>query len=406
MKKSHIVIIGGGFGGTYTARYLKPLIKSGRVEVTIINRTNHFLFTPLLHEVATGALSPTSVIEPIQEIFRHSNVHFIQDEVRGINAEMQQVTTSTRSIPYDYLVVSSGAETNYYNIPGAKEHTFVLKDLRDAEILRKRFLDSCKEASLTQDVDTRKRLLSTIIVGAGPTGVELAAEIVEFMQGTLCSYYNMCGFEKSHMKVSLITATPDVLSQFPPALRDIAKERLIKKGVDVMADECVSAVESSKVIFADKSFVTGHTIIWVAGVKPSVIEIAGTTKEKNGRLKIDEFLRVAGHQNIFALGDVSGTEPMLAQVAVQQGKTVARNIKASIENKPLAVFRYRQKGLLVSLGQWYAVGQIFGITLEGRLMWLLWRGVYLFNFHSFRNKLRIAGEWAVNAFYPRDISED
>ncbi len=404
MNKKHIVIIGGGFGGINTAKYLKPLIISGQIDVTIFNRTNHFLFTPLLHEVATGALSPTSVVEPLQEIFRHSNVRFILDEVLGIDPHIQHVSTAKESILYDYLVISSGAETNYYNVPGAKENTYVLKDLHDAEILRKRLLDVCREASNAHDDEERQRLLSVAIIGAGPTGVELSAEIVELMHGTLCSYYKLCGFSTIHMKIRLITATPDVLSMFPVKLRSLAKDELIRKGVEIVANEAVTEIQSGKIIFADKSFLEANTVIWVAGVKPVTLEINGIEKEKNGRYKIDEFLRVS--PNIFALGDSSGTLPMLAQVAVQQGKNVARNIGASLRKKPLISFVYRQKGLLVSLGQWYAVGTILGITLKGPLMWILWRAIYLFNFHSLRNKLRIAGEWTVNLFYPRDITED
>ena len=157
MKKTHVLIIGGGFGGTYTARYLKPLIEQDKVEVTIINRTNYFLFTPLLHEVATGALSPTSVVEPIREIFRHNNVHFIQDEVISIDPAQKEVSTANRTIGYDYLVLSSGAETNYYGTLGAKENTLTLKDLHDAQVLRKKIIDACEKGAHIADDAERKR---------------------------------------------------------------------------------------------------------------------------------------------------------------------------------------------------------------------------------------------------------
>src|SRR3989344_5939326 len=191
MQKKHIVIVGGGFGGIYTARYLKPLVKKGLIDVTIINRKNYFLFTPLLHEVATGGLSPISVVEPIREIFRHDNIRIVVDEVKHIDTQSRQVETLSATFSYDYLVISSGAETNYYVVQGARENTLNLKDLRDAQILRKKLIDACEKGSLSEDEKEKEKILSTVIVGAGPTGVELAAEIMEFMHETLCAYYHM-----------------------------------------------------------------------------------------------------------------------------------------------------------------------------------------------------------------------
>lgn len=405
MKKSHIVIIGGGFGGTYTARYLQPLVEAGEVEITLIHRTNYFLFTPLLHEVATGGLTPTSVVEPIREIFRHDSVHFIQDEVKSIDSAQKTITISNRIIGYDYLVMSSGAETNYYGTAGAKENTLTLKNLQDAQLLRKTIIDACEKGAHVADDVERKKMLSCVVVGGGATGVELSAEIVEFMQETLCSYYRSCHIKKIDMQVTLVAASPELLPPFPPKLREIAKKELVRKGVKVLTGETVTEVKPGKIIFKDGSFIEAGLIIWVAGVKPSTIEIAGADKEKSGRIKIDEFLQVTGPSNIFALGDVSGTAPMLAQVAAQQAKTVAHNIGARMKNENLATFHFHEKGLLVSLGQWYAAGKLFGLTMRGPIMWLIWRLVYLFNFHSWRKRFKIAAEWTINLFYPRDITE-
>ena len=164
-------------------------------------------------------------------------------------------------------------------------------------------------------------------------------------------------------------------------------------------------VKPGKIIFKDNSYLEAGTIIWVAGVKPAPIELGTIEREKSGRIKIDEFLRIVNQPNIFSLGDVSGTHPMLAQVASQQAKTVAHNIGATISASPLSPFVYREKGLLVSLGQWYAVGKIYGVVMKGPLMWFIWRGTYLFNFHSWRKRTKIVMEWIINFFYPRDITE-
>jgi NADH dehydrogenase len=406
MKKAHVVIVGGGFGGVYTARNLQSLIEEGSVDVTLLNKTNYFQFNPLLHEVATGGLSPMSVVEPIREIFRKENVHFIQDEVKAIDTEKKEITTVNRVIGYDYLVVSSGAETNYYGTVGAQDNTLTLKNVTDALAIRKRIIDACERAAHIPDDEERKKLLSIVIVGGGATGVELSAEIVEFMKETLCSYYgNTCHLKKEDMQVTVVAASPDLLPPFPPELRAIAKSELIRKGIKVMTGETVTEVKQNRIIFADKSFIDAGIIIWVAGVKPVSPDMAGVEKEKNGRIKIDEFLRVAGKTDVFSLGDVGGMAPMLAQVAVQQGKVVAQNIKATLHNTPLTPFKFFEKGLLVSLGQWYAAGKLFGIVMKGPLMWWIWRTVYLFNFHSWRKRMKIAVEWTVNLFYPRDITE-
>ncbi len=252
----------------------------------------------------------------------------------------------------------------------------------------------------------RKKLLSVVVVGGGASGVEIGAEIIEFMQETLCSYYNRsCHMKKSDMQVTLVAASPTLLPPFPPALQVIAKNELIRKGIKVLTGETVTEVKPGRIIFADKSFIEAGTIIWVAGVKPVSPNLPNLEKEKNGRLKIDEYLRIAGKTEIFSLGDVSGTAPMLAQVASQQGKTAALNIAAAINNTPLTPFKFFEKGLLVSLGQWHAAGKILGVTMKGPLMWWIWRTVYLFNFHSWRKRIKIAVEWTVNLFYPRDITE-
>lgn len=428
MSIPRIVIVGGGFGGVYTARHLKPIVEKGIAEVTIINRDNYFLFTPLLHEVATGALSSHSVVEPIREILRGSNVHFVQAEVKGIDADKKLVKTSSGPIAYDYLVVSSGATTNYYGVPGAEKYSLTLKDLSDAINIRTALIKACEKAAMTTDIEERRRLLSVLIVGGGATGVELAAELIEFMRDTLCSYYHHACFDSGDMTVTLVASSPDLLPVFPQEMRAIALEELKKRGVDVRLGVNVIEVANHEVrtgkpaVIAPaapgspvphitqtaviESVILAQTIIWVAGVAATQWDIPGAERERGNRIKIDELLRVVGRPEIFALGDASGTYPMLAQVASQQAKIVARNITAVIESKPehMKPFSFKQKGLLASLGKWYAVGSIHGVTLKGPFMWWLWRTIYLFNFHSWRKRFRIAAEWTVDLFYPRDIS--
>lgn len=402
MKK--IVIVGGGFGGVYTALNLYKKFGVDEAYITIINKNNYFLFTPLLHEVASGGLTPDSIIESIREVFRGSAVRVVEGMVNEIDHENKVVKTTTESFKYDYLVVSPGAETNYFCTEGAKEHAFTLKNLQDAINLRNHIIETCEKAVQTKNKD----LLTVAVVGAGPSGVELAAEVLEYMQHTICSYYKASGFKKEDIKVNLITTTPDVIAQFPQKMRDIAMLQLKKKGMSVLVNAIVTKVEPNLLTFKDGTTLRAHTLIWVAGVTPSLSGIKGidsvfSISAKN-RIEITKSLQSTKFPEVFSLGDSSGTDPMLAQVAVQQGKTVAENIYALATGGTPTDFTFKQKGLLLSIGQWYAVGNFFGMTFKGRIMWWVWRTAYLFNFLSWRKRFEIAHEWTTNLFYPRDIT--
>lgn len=406
MKKINVVIVGGGFGGVYTARHLAKLFKEDEIQITLINKTNYFLFTPLLHEVATGALTPDSIVEPIREVFRHGPIKFVEDVVTEVDTEGKVVKTAAQSFAYDYLVLSMGAETNYFGTPGAQENSFTLKHLGDAIALRNHFVKTFEEAMETKNKD----LLSLAIVGAGATGVELAAEAVEYFKDTMCAYYRNSGITHRDVKVTLVTATPDLIPIFPPKMREIAEKELMRKGVSIMKNAKVVKVDPHMISFEGGTSLKAHTIVWVAGVKATTSDIKGTetgikTTDKR-RLEINDFLQSNTRPEIFSLGDVSGTSPMLAQVAVRQGKVVARNIRAHADGATgeLSKWSFNQKILLISLGQWYAAGHFFGVTLRGFPMWWLWRTVYLFNFISLRKKVEIALEWTINLFYPRDIT--
>lgn len=392
MKKIKIVIVGGGFGGVYTAKNLCKYFDKNKIEITLINRSNYFLFTPLLHEVATGGLTADSIREPIREVFRNCPVNIVEDTVVEMDKVNKIVKTINTSYAYDYLVVATGAETNYFNTPGAKEHTFALKNLSDASSLRNHIIQTCEQAVLTKNKD----MLVTSIIGAGPTGVELAAELQEYMQHTIFTYYNTSHFKKEDIKVILVTATPDIISQFPPKMRIVAAKELNNRGIEIKANTIVVKVEPGQLSFKDGTTMKSHTIVWVAGV----------TAGASGRLEINESLQTTSSPEVFALGDTAGKCPMLAQVAVQQAKVVAYNIHALIEKKKLRVFIFKQKGLLISIGQWYAIGNFFGLTFRGRIMWLIWRIVYLLNFISWRKRFEIAFEWTMNLFSPRDIGRD
>ena len=421
-----VVIIGGGFGGVYTARRLASYADKGLIDVTIISRSDSFLFTPLLHEVATGSLSPTSVAEPLREMFRGKKVNIIEAEVTSIDVTKKIVKLSGSAsgceIPFDYVVYAGGAGTNYYGVAGAAEHGLSMKNIEDAVAIRSRIIDSFEAALVARkNKDTMvysAEQLSFVVVGGGATGVELAAELAEFVYDTLLPYYASSGIKRSDVSVSLLAASPDLLSAFHPKLRALALRTLVRKGVKVSCGVTVTKVTEDGVTLADGTQVNSSHVIWVAGVRanPTALEDFILTPHPSGRIVTDRMLRVMSVRsksdlsknstlpNVFAIGDASGEYPMLTQVATQQAYVVADNIIASIRNKPLREFSYTSKGSLLSLGQGNAVGSIFGIRISGFIAWFIWRSVYLFKFITWRKRFKVASEWTINLFYPRDVT--
>lgn len=402
-----IVIIGGGFGGVYTARYLAKMGK--KYDVLLINRNNYFLFTPLLHEVATGGLSEESVAEPLREVFRKTNVNFLQTEVTGIDRKNKIVETKLKDVPYDYLVIATGATTNFYGMQ-CDDKCFTLKDLKDAVDLRDHIITAVQQASTETDHKKRKELLTFVVVGGGPTGVELVAEISEFVCDTMCYDYTKFAVKPGEVSIILVHAGQVLLSQSSEKVQSYAKKTLEKKNIQIRFGTRVQKVKNNKVYISDKEKISAGTVVWTAGVSaqmPSFKERVVLSDHK--RIRADEYLRVEGSTNEFVLGDVAGDRidsPMLAQVAVNQAKVVAKNICASIRGKKLKTYNYKIKGTLVSLGQWNAAGDIGSfITIKGRFTWWLWRTIYLFKFNSWRKRFRIVSEWTVNLFYPRDITK-
>ena len=398
--KKRIVIIGGGFGGVYTAKHLARHA-SKNLEIILISERNYFLFTPLLHEVATGSLSPTSVTEPLREIFRKGEVKIKISRVSEINKDDGFVMLGSEQNKFDYLVIATGAKINDFGLPGVLENTIGLKSLEDAIEIRKKVIE-IYERELTEVVNRKEKLLNLVIIGGGPTGVELAAELDDFVSEIENDYKKS---KKSGLrtKIYLINSADELLVQFPKSLRDEARRVLEKKRIGILNNFYVNKVEKGKIFNREGEEIRADLIVWTAGVMPNT---------KNGqRVLTNEKLQVLGYEKIFAMGDMGNISkltnplPMLAQVAVAEAPVVANNILALINKKPLQDFDFESKGLLVSLGKFKAVGQISGITITGFLAWFIWRTIYLFKFNSWKKRFRIMFEWTISLFSPRDITQ-
>lgn len=400
MYPPHVVIIGGGFAGLTVAKKLRREADRGEIHLTLIHQNHSFVFTPLLHEAATGNLSEEGVSQSLHHFFAKSRIRFLEGKVERIVVDARSVFVRGEVIPYDRLVIATGGEPTFFAIPGAEQHAFPLMRTADAERIEEH-LEKMKEKALScSNADERAPFLSLVIVGAGATGVEMAGELERRLSKTLRSRANTFSAE---LAITLVSTSQEVLPNFPSSLQRASRARLEALGISCVLGEEVVGVDHDGVTLRSGKRLEAKTVIWAAGVKPVFPDFVGAVPEQivGGRLKVNEFLQLSDHESIFALGDVAAAIdprtktllPLFAQVAVQQAVTVADNVLASLAHRPLRSSRVRLKGYLVSIGPWFAVGQIFGIPFHGALAWVLWKVVYLVKFHSWRKRWLVLREW-------------
>ncbi|MBT4153737.1 MAG: NAD(P)/FAD-dependent oxidoreductase [Candidatus Magasanikbacteria bacterium] len=414
MKKTRIVIVGGGFGGINTLKELhKTYHGDTNVEISLVNNTNYFLFTPLLHEVATGGINPGNIVEPIRKVLGCCLKQFVVGEVTRIDTEKQEVHTTHRSLPYDILVLALGSKTVFYGCPGAEEHCYTLKSLDDALALKRRFISQVECAIHEKDEAKRKAMLHFCIIGGGPTGVELAAEAQELFFKTLTSYYPYHKDIISEIRISLIQKGSALLPVLSEKIQQKAFSVLTKKGIDVKLSTGVVGVTKDSVELDSGEKLLTQTPIWVAGVGPQTVAWDKEPElSTRGKILVHPTLQTKSHKNIFVIGDMAhcsitqdGTPlPALAQVAHKEGIAAAKNIHRILSGKKTEPIRYVHSGNLVSLGSWMAAGEIKGRSFSGHLTWWFWRTVYLTKLISWQKKVKVAIDWTVNLLSPRDIS--
>lgn len=414
-----VVILGAGFGGINTYLRLHKQARRRNLKLTLVNNTNYFLFSPLLHEVATSGLDRHHVVEAVRELMEGHDAQFIQSEATQIDFQKRSVTTGQGKLPYDTLVIATGAETNFFGIPGA-ENCLDLKTLRDAVTIRNRIIDAFEQAAQCNSAAERKRLLSFAIIGGGPTGVEMAGELMDLLTETLERFFAQ-EIRPKDVSLALLTADAELLMMFHPTLRRKAQTILEERGITIHTQMMAKQITDEGIQCANGTTIPAGTVVWAAGVKPRIPTLApDAPRGKGGCLLVDTSFRLQKTDapnaevwpNVFVLGDAAAFRdaegkqlPMLAQVAVRQAPVLANNIIRSIKNKPLKPFTYRSKGQLVSLGRFQALAQIGPIHLSGPLAWFLWRNTYFWNFPSWNKRFKIATDWFVNLFFPRDITQ-
>ena len=404
-----IVIVGGGFAGLHLVRRLEGHLRAGEAQITMLDRNNFHLFTPLLYQVATGELPPHAVAYPLRVPL--AGDRFVRAEVEAVDLEAKVVRSSEGEFPYDIVVIAPGSVTNDYGIPGVKEHTVTVKWLADGRALRHRILSVFEEAGAEPEPEKRKELLSFAIVGAGPVGVELAASMRDLMDHTLRGIYPTIDFDREP-HITLVDGADRVLPQMNPKLSGIAARRLKKLGVEMRLGTLVASVTADGVAAKDEQFLRARTVIWAGGVKvnPLLTPLA-LSKSKDGRLVVDGYLRAGGRDDVLSFGDAAAFEfqgkllPMLAQVAVLQAPAAAKNLIHLIRGEPLEPYRYHRKGDLVALGRTSAAAEFQRppVVLSGILAWTVWRVNYLMQLVGVRNRGTLLAEWILSYFSRRIV---
>lgn len=406
----HVLVLGAGFGGLTTAIELGKLESSGLgVNVTLVDRVNFHLFTPMLYQVATGLVEPGHVAYPARVIARDYGFEFREGLIEAIDLDKKQVKVGGHSIAYDYLVIALGSVANYFGNRSIEENALSLKTVGDAIDFRNRVVGAFEKADTEPDPAERRALLTFVVVGGGATGIELLGSLHSLIYNGLLPTYP--GIDASEVRLLLAEAGPALLSGMDPWLGEKARVRLEVKGVEIAVSNPATAVSRDGITFKDGTFVPSRLVAWAAGVRPSPLTAAlDVERGRDGRLMVDAHLRLPSHPEVFALGDCAWSPiplengrpaPPNAQTAVRQAPTVARNIAALVQGGSLAPFRYENEGNLVALGQGDGVALVGTRHLEGLPAWLMWRGFYLTQLMGFKNRLGVLVEWGSAYFGQR-----
>jgi NADH:ubiquinone reductase (H+-translocating) len=396
MARPRIVIVGAGFGGLSAAHSLA----GADADVTVIDRRNYHLFQPLLYQVATAGLSPAQIASPIRAILRHdANVRVVLGKVKGVDKERRVVRLEERDIPYDQLVLATGARHAYFGHDEWESVAPGLKKIDDATSIRRRILTAFERAEATDSHDARRRFLTFVVIGAGPTGVEMAGAIAELAHVAL--RHDFRTIDPRDARIILVEGGATVLAAFPPVLGAAARSALERLHVEVRLGTPVSGCDESGVTIGGEHLPTA-TIIWAAGVAASAAgHWLGVERDRIGRVPVGPDLTVPGHPEIFVIGDTASAVgqdgkplPGLAPVAKQQGAYVARVLRARLAARPAPPpFRYRNYGTMATIGRRSAVADFGWLRLDGTLAWLMWGLVHISFLIGFRNRLVVMLEW-------------
>jgi len=410
---TRIVILGGGFGGLSAARELERLLaRDADVEITLVNRENFFLFTPMLHEVAASDLDLATIVSPLRRLLKRTRL-FI-GTVEDIDVDAQTVTVAhagglhRHELEYDHLVVALGAITNFYGIPGLAEHATTMKSLGDAIELRNQLIAQLEEADFECATDVRQPLLTVLVAGGGFAGVETVAAVNDFVREAVRFYPNIT---QRDVRVAVVHPGPYLLPELGEELGTYTQARLAERGVEVLLNTRVTGINDSRTVLSNGMEIDARTVVWTAGISANPILDSIPCERSRGRLVVNEFLQSPDMPNVWAVGDcasitdpVTGqTYPPTAQHALREGACVARNIAADLHGSAKTAFSFSTIGLLAAIGRRTGVANVLGLKFSGFVAWWLWRTIYLAKLPRLEKKVRVALDWTLDILFAKDL---
>jgi NADH dehydrogenase len=412
-KKPRVLILGGGFGGMYAALEFEQALERGaELDVTLVNRDNFFLFTPMLHEVAASDLDITNIVSPIRKLLRR--VTFFHGDIEAIDLAHKRVGLShgheqhCHSLPYDHLVLALGSTTNFFDIPGLADRALTMKSLDDAIALRNRLIANLEEADFECAASLRAPLLNFVVAGGGFAGVETIAAMNDFLREAVRFFPHI---QEDMLRIILVSSGKVILPELGEKLGTYAQRKLIEQQIEVHSNCKVTAVTDRDVTLSDGTTVTTNTLVWTAGVSPHpLLETLPCPKTK-GRVLVNEYLEVPGWPGLWAFGDCALVpdgktgqfHPPTAQHALREGRVAAQNILATVRGGRLKPFVYTTLGLLAPIGKRTGVANILGVNFSGFIAWWLWRTIYLLKLPRFEKKVLVALDWTLDVLFSKDL---
>jgi NADH dehydrogenase len=412
-ERQRIVILGGGFAGVYTAlRLEKTLARDPDIEIVLVSRDNFLLFTPMLHEVATGEIGPTDIVNPLRKLLRRVNL-FI-GEVESIDLPAKKVTVSHgdshhhHELAYDHLVLALGASTNFFNLPGLQERALTVKSLGDAIHLRNHIIKNLEEADFECCSHLREILLTVVVAGAGFAGVETIGGLNDYVRESLRFYPHL---KDNMVRFVLVGAGPAVLPELSPKLGAYAQKKLAQRKIELVLSTKVESVTDQEVKLSNGTSIRTNTLIWTGGTAPHPLLSTLPCQLERGRPLVNEFLEVPGWPGVWAVGDCAAIHdprsgklyPPTAQHALRQGKVLARNLEATIRGGAKKPFAFSMLGQLAAIGKRAGVANILGLNFSGFGAWCLWRTIYLSKLPRLEKKIRVALNWTLDLFFSKDL---
>jgi NADH dehydrogenase len=401
-KLPHILIVGAGFGGLEAAQRLAK----APVRITLIDRQNYHLFQPLLYQVAIAGLVPSQIAYPLRTIFRRQrNLTFQMGEVTAIDFDSRYVKLDGSVIAYDYLILAVGGRTNFFGMPALEQNAFQVKDVESAVVTRNHLLGTFEQASREADVEKRRALLTFLVIGGGPTGVETAGALAELITHVMAKDYPHMDLKE--VRVLLVEASDHLMGSYPDELRKATFDLLRSKNVEILLNTKLVDYNGEQVTLGDGRQIHTHTLIWTAGVRAAELaDGLGAQQAAAGRLLTEATLQLPNHPEVFVIGDAAYLTngdgrplPMLATVAQQQAKAAVENIKRMLNGEQPEPFHYRDPGLLATIGRNAAVARIWGLSFSGFVAWVIWVALHIYRLIGFRNRLVVLINWAWDYFF-------